>query len=63
MAIEKCEGLMALKQAGKTWDGGLREYLDGDVFAVSLSATLANNQVWRQRCHPLTPNETGCRSY
>lgn len=45
VAIEKCKGLMALYQAGKTWDGGVRDYLDGDVFVLSSNATPANNQV------------------
>ncbi|KAL8782840.1 MAG: hypothetical protein Q9195_009561 [Heterodermia aff. obscurata] len=45
LAIEKCKGLMALKQAGKAWDDGVRSYLDGDVFMLSPKATPANNQV------------------
>lgn len=46
MAVDKCKGLMALKQAGKKWDDGVKGYLDGDVFAVSDRATPANCQVW-----------------
>lgn len=45
MAIEKCKALMVLKQAGKKWDDGVKDYLDGDVFALSPKATPANNLV------------------
>lgn len=45
IAIEKCKPLMALKQAGKKSDDGVRAYLDGDVFALSRNATPPNNQV------------------
>ncbi len=46
VAIEKCKALLTLKQAGKKWDDGVREYLDGDVFALSPKATPANSNVW-----------------
>ena len=45
MAVDKCKGLMVLKQAGKKWDDGVRAYFDEDVFALSLNATPANSHV------------------
>lgn len=45
-AVNKCIGLIQLKQAGKTWDTGVSTYLDTDVFALSPNATPANTQVW-----------------
>ncbi|MCJ1282093.1 hypothetical protein MMC26_001416 [Xylographa opegraphella] len=45
MAIEKCKGLMTLKQSGTKWNNGVKDYLDRDVFALSSRPTPANNQV------------------
>ncbi|OAL51015.1 subtilisin-like protein [Pyrenochaeta sp. DS3sAY3a] len=44
-AVEKCRGLVELKKEGKTWDTGVRKYLDEVVFALSKDATGANTQV------------------
>lgn len=45
MAIEKCQGLLKLKQAGTKWSEGVEAYLSGDVFELSRTATGANNEV------------------
>ncbi|KPM43290.1 hypothetical protein AK830_g3276 [Neonectria ditissima] len=45
MAVEKCQGLLKLKQAGTKWKEGVEAYLDGDVFALSPTASPANNEV------------------
>ncbi|KAF2216904.1 hypothetical protein CERZMDRAFT_64299 [Cercospora zeae-maydis SCOH1-5] len=49
-AVDKCCGLIELKKAGKTWDTGVRAYLDEVVFAVSSNATGANTQPCKAPC-------------
>jgi hypothetical protein len=44
-AVEKCKGLAELKLAGKTWEGGVKEYLDREVFALSEHKTPSDNTV------------------
>lgn len=45
MAIDKCQALMALKQSGKKWDDGVRQFFEDNVFKLSDDATPANNEV------------------
>ncbi|KAF7563162.1 hypothetical protein G7046_g953 [Stylonectria norvegica] len=45
MAVEKCQGLLKLKQAGTKWNEGVEAYLNKDVFALSPKVTAANNEV------------------
>ncbi len=45
-AVEKCRGLIELKKAGKTWDTGVKTYLDEVVFPLSGNASDADTQVW-----------------
>jgi hypothetical protein len=45
-AVEKCCGLIELKKAGKTWETGVKTYLDEVVFPLSLDATDADTRVW-----------------
>lgn len=44
-AVDKCIGLISMKQAGQKWEDGVKQYLDQEVFAVSSDATPANNSV------------------
>lgn len=45
-AVEKCRGLIELKKSGKTWETGVRTYLDEVVFSLSQEVTDADTRVW-----------------